>query len=157
MHVSPARFGLFYLFTAAGFVIGTIIARGISGYISSRSVMFLGILLITAGCLALLFYPKFFMLNIWQFFISAFFIFVGHPMVFTNASALATKNVSDKATASSILTFIAIMLAVVIMFLMGLLHGNPEYIMSEVFVLITVMIWGLFYFTRPRPSSGFNG
>ncbi len=124
MGVSPAKFGVFNLFTSTGYIIGIMLAKGISSYIPSRKVMFLGLLLMTAGCLVLLFYSSFFTLNIWELFISAFIIFVGMPMAFTNASVLATKNVSDKAT------------------------GSSEHIMPEVFLVITFMIWSLFYLTR---------
>lgn len=149
MGMSPAKFGVFNLFTSAGYIVGTTTAREVSGYISSRRVMFLGLLLMTAGCLTLLFFCFIFlMLNIWELFISVFIIFIGMPMVFTNASALATKNVSDKATGSSILSFITMIFAVVSIFLMGMFHGNLELIMSEVFAIITFMIWILFYFTR---------
>jgi hypothetical protein len=148
MGVSPAKFGAFNLFTSTGYIIGTLVARGISNYITSRKVMFFGLLLMTGGCLALLFYSRFFMLNIWEFFISSFVVFIGMPMVFTNASALATKKVSDKATGSSILGFLTMILAVISLFFTGIFHGNPEHIISEAFVIITFMIWVLFYFTR---------
>lgn len=150
MNVSPSKFGAFNLFTSAGYIIGTVAARALSSYLSSRRVMLLGLLLKTAGCLTLLFCFKFFTMSILALFISVFIIFIGMPLVFTNASALATKTISDKAIGSSIVSFIVTILSVVSIFLMGMFHSNLEFLMIEVFMVATFIVWVLFYITRSQ-------
>jgi len=75
------------------------------------------------------------------------------PFVFSNASALAPAHVRDKATASSIMSFINMFVAVILIFGMGLLHGTPEHIMPEVFGAIVLLQLLLFALMRREESD----
>lgn len=145
--LSPSIYGAFNLFPSTGLLSGTVLAGIISHHLKARTVILIGITLTTISCFILLIFA-WSGFNEWKLFIPMFFIYSGIPFILSNASALATKNTSDKATASSLLSFINMSTSVIALLVIGTVHEHPEYIMSEVFTAIGLFLIFLFFITR---------
>lgn len=60
--------------------------------------------------------------------------FIGHAMIYANASAMALSKTKDKANGSAMMNFLAMAVAVVITLTLGLLHISAPWIMPVMFV-----------------------
>ncbi|MCB1827337.1 MAG: multidrug effflux MFS transporter [Coxiellaceae bacterium] len=136
MHLSPEIFGTLNLTTSIGLLIGGLLAAQINKRIHHRTVILLGTVLMMIGVGLLFVFSKSGHESPFAFFSAMFVVYFSMSFIFSNAAALAPQHVSDKASASSMMSFINMMFAVVGLYLMGLLHANPERIMSEAFLLI---------------------
>ena len=148
MKLPPAMFGAFNLIPSSGILIGTLSSGIFARHYKARTIMLIGIILTSLACLALLLFSQLGQLTPWTLFLPTFCIYLGTPAIVSNASALITKNIIDKATVSSLLSFINVSTAVIGLFVIGLIPGNPEHILPEVFITIALCFIFLFSVTR---------
>lgn len=148
MGLPPNIFGTFNLMTSGGLLLGGLIAAQINKRLPHYVVIFGGALVMIAGAVGLFIVSEWTVLKPWPFFSMNFIIYFGMPFVFSNATALATRTITDKASASSMMSFINMMFAVVGLYMMGIFHSNPEHIMPEAFLIIAALTLVLFFVTR---------
>lgn len=148
MGLKPNTFGSLSLIVSAGLFLGGFVAGRINKKHDHQKIILLGTLVMLLGAVALYIFSDWVQLEPWSFFGSTFVIYFGLPLVFSNGSALAGKTVTDKASASSMMSFLNMMFAVVGLYLMGLVHNMPERIMPEVFLVIVALQLGLFVISR---------
>jgi len=72
--------------------------------------------------------------------------YLGIPIFYSNAVALATTSAKDRSSASSILSFINMAVGVFGVFIMSLIHMNPQITMPIIYVGLMAYIVFLFFF-----------
>jgi MFS family permease len=143
MKVSPERYGTLNLVTSAGFITGTLLTRLLVSKISPLPMMLAGLMAALFGSVLLIVFSNEDTMNPWSVFLPMFFVFFGLPAVFSTASSLALRELLDKATASSFMTFINMSAAVVSLMLIVMVPGDPERVMEEFIVGILLIIAAL--------------
>ncbi|MDB2614446.1 MFS transporter [Chlamydiales bacterium] len=138
MNSTPAEYGRFNLLTAAGFIIGTLITRYLANTLTPYKTMIVGMIIVSFGVASLAILNIFRTLTPWDLFLSMFFICIGIPAIASTASTLAVKGLPDKATSSSVMTFIDVFTAVVLLALINLIPINAEDILIEVLLVISL-------------------
>lgn len=147
MKVSPERYGTFNLVTSAGFITGTLITRLLVSGISPLPMMLSGLAASCFGSILLFVLSNKSPMNPWSVFLPMFFVFLGLPAIFSTASSLALKELQDKATASSFMTFINMLAAVFSLILIVMVPGDPERVMEEFIIGLLLIIAALILFS----------
>lgn len=140
MKVNPSVYGTFNLLTSVGFISGTLFTRSMVSRLTPLQMMTVGLFIALIGSVLLVGLSWLTKLGPWGVFLSMFFIFLGLPPIFSTASSLAVRDLPDKASASSLMTFINMAVTVVLLFSVGLIPGDPEQVMAEVFLLILLVM-----------------
>lgn len=150
LHLSPDVFGIYNLWVFMGLAIGNIVAAQLASYFSPRKVMAAGIVVALIGMFFLLLSTMSGSLTVEHFFLWTTLSFLGMPAIFCNASALATAQCSDKATASSLMNSIDLCAAIIVMSLMGLVTHYMAAMMSGLFVAMLIIVSMLFWWVGRR-------
>lgn len=150
LHLSPDVFGIYNLWVFMGLAIGNILAAKLASYFSPRKVMTAGIIVALSGAVLLWLSTMKSNLSVEHFFLWTTLSFLGMPAIFCNASALATARCSDKATASSLMNSIDLCAAIIVLSLMGLLTNHIAAMMSSLFVVMLIIVIGLFWWVGRR-------
>lgn len=158
LHLSADVFGIYNLWVFMGLAIGNILAAKLASYFSPRKVMTAGIGVALSGALFLWLSIVGGGLTVAHLFLWTALLFLGLPAVFCNASALATAQCSDKATASSLMNSIDLCTAITVLSLMGLVTGHMAVMMSSLFVVMLISVALLFWWVGRRRffSSFYN-
>ena len=109
--LAPDQFGVYNLWVVAAYILGNLLAAGLAKYVSTKKAMMLGFLLILVSIVLLWLFQG--TTTPTLFFITASIALLGIPCIFANATVLATRNATDKAQASAVMSFINMMTAVI--------------------------------------------
>jgi DHA1 family bicyclomycin/chloramphenicol resistance-like MFS transporter len=109
--LTPAAYGLTMLMPYSGQFIGSLVSGKVSKFMSAYKVIFLGVSITFVGVIVLSICFKLNIVNSYSFFGSLFLVMFGLPMVYSSVTTMATAHCTDKATASSIMSFITMMIA----------------------------------------------
>ena len=153
MQVDPSVYGMFTLITSFGLLSGTLFTRLMVSLLSPVQMMISGLLIGLVGSVSFVLLSLFTVIGPWEIFCCMFFVFFGLPAIFTTASSLAAKGQNDKASASSVMTFINMGVTVALFFGVTLLPGDPERVLPEV-VLVILLAIALFIFSSRYLSLG---
>ncbi|MCD6045274.1 MAG: hypothetical protein K0R48_437, partial [Gammaproteobacteria bacterium] len=144
LHIPPDVFGVYNLWVFMGLAIGNILAAKLAMYFSARKVMAAGIVVALSGALFLLLSTMSGNLTAAHFFLWTTLSFLGMPAIFCNASALATAQCEDKATASSLMNSVDLCMAIIVLSVMGLVTVHMAEMMSGLFVGMLIIVLLLF-------------
>jgi DHA1 family bicyclomycin/chloramphenicol resistance-like MFS transporter len=150
LHLPPDIFGIYNLWVFMGLAIGNILAAQLAAHFSPRKVMAAGIVVALSGALFLLLSTMSGNLTVEHFFLWTTLSFLGMPAIFCNASALATAQCSDKATASSLMNSVDLCVAIIVLSLMGLFTAHMAAMMSGLFVVMLITVVLLFWWVGRR-------
>lgn len=142
LHATPAVYGLLNLLTSAGLVSGNLFSANITKKLSGQNTILLGILLAATGSASLMLLKYFASITLVTFYVPIFFLYSGLPLIFANASALASENVNDKATAASMVTLTNMTIAVIGLMIVSASSDKIIFLMPEIFsgIVITMVI-----------------
>lgn len=148
LHASPDVYGLLNLVTSAGLVTGNLFSANITRRLSGQNTILLGILLSAFGSITLVLLKYFANINLLTLYVPIFFLYTGLPLIFSNASALASENVSDKGTAASMVTLTNMTMAVIGLMIVSASSDKVIFLLPEIFTGIVLAMIALFIFTR---------
>lgn len=101
-----SEFGLFNLLPPMGLLIGSILANRLADPMKPIQVILLGMLISAVGILMMLLSFYFGEPTRWKLFLPIPMIYIGLSLIFTNTTSLIMNDAKDKASASSIMSFI---------------------------------------------------
>lgn len=146
LNMSPSLFGTVFWTSSMGYLLGSIITTATAGKSKLTSSILIGIIISLIGGVSFVFMNFFNCINIFTVFSAIFVVFVGLPFIFINSAVYGISSHNDKASASSILNFIFMMLAFFTVYLSGKIHGN--YLLTLSMGIVLLMTISLFiYFT----------
>jgi DHA1 family bicyclomycin/chloramphenicol resistance-like MFS transporter len=156
LHLSADLFGFYNLMVFAGLAIGNILSAKLAPLYSSRKVIASGTIVAMSGAFILLLLTINHALTAVYFFLATTWMFIGLPAVFSNASALATARADDKATASSLMNSVDLLIAISVVSLMGLVKNHIALMMSALFLMMLLIVVMLFFLTRTKKLNAMN-
>lgn len=144
MGIRPDAFGYLNLIPASGYFLGNFLAARLANHFETKTVLQWGIGIIGAGVLLLvtLFWSG--VRNAFSLFLPVFVLYLGIPLLYSNAAVLATFRIRDKPNASSIMSFINIGIAFIGILIIEIAHESSMKAMTIVFSGIFVFILGLY-------------
>lgn len=142
---SAMAFGIANLTTSAALILGNLVSTKLVGRFSARQAMLMSLVLAMLGALLLLFFDLMKIYSLVSMFIAVDLIYFALPMIFSNAGSLATSDVDDKATASSLVTLINMSMPVVGLLVVQSLHYNLFSLISIAFVVIILLALLLYW------------
>ncbi len=154
MKVSPGTFGLVNMATVFGLVLGNLISAKLADYCRGRTVIAIGIVLMAISMIALTIIVFTTKLTLVTLYVPIFFMYIGMPLLFANASAIATAHIDDKATASSMLALINMSIAVAGVMLISVMTFPLEREIPVTYLMLIALITGLFFFSRRYKPKG---
>jgi DHA1 family bicyclomycin/chloramphenicol resistance-like MFS transporter len=143
--LTPAAYGLMMLIAYSGQFIGSLISGRASKFVLAYTVIFWGASATFTGVIILSICFKLGIVNNYSFFGSLFLVMLGLPMIYSSASTMATSHCADKATASSIMSFITMMIAFTSTMVVAILPTKnimemPHIFMGLVVIIIVVLV-----------------
>lgn len=143
--LSPESYGVLNFIPPVGIIIGSSITRYLAGKKEQIEVMKIGTIVafIFTILMLVLFWNG--LINQWTLFLPMPFIFIGTSIAYSNASALAMLHMQDKSNGSAVMHFLNLGLCVVTLFCVEALPFHQPYIMPFVFVIISLVMFGLLY------------
>ncbi len=142
--ISAPAFGVANLSTSAALIIGSLISAKVAARFSGRTVMLFGVVLLSIGAALLVLLTLLHAMNLFSFFAPVVIVYIALPLILANASAMATQGLTDRATASSLMTLINMTLAVLSLLAVQSLPLNLLNAMTIGFAVVTVLQWLLF-------------
>ncbi len=134
MNIGADVFGVLNLIPASGYVLGNMIAARLSHYFEIKTVIRWGVSVIGLGMLALAFVVYGGHQGVFGLFLPVFVIYLGIPMFYSNAAVIATYRSSDKANASSVMSFMNIGLALVGVSLIEMFPGDLATVLTSAYI-----------------------
>lgn len=152
MGLSPDAFGLWSLVPSLGLLTGAIVSRMLSKR-NAHINMLSGILIILVGALilSLCFINQ--VINVWSLFVPMFIINIGTNLTWSNASAKALSEATDKSNASAVMQFTNVGLATVAVFLVEVVPPTTTLLLPCAFGLILVLMFAVWLKLKaPHPK-----
>ena len=140
--LSAAKFGQIFTPVTLAYFVGTIIAAKLSSRITVKQVFGLGCTISSVGTLLLLASVFLFPIHTLLFFIPLMVIYLGLPKIFTTAASEVMKNVSDRSTTSSVVSFLVMIIAFISSTSVELIHQHL-YFYIPIAILIAMIIINL--------------
>lgn len=122
--LSPDQYGLWNLIIPIGLIVGSQISALLVKKFEPLKVLFFGVILMFLGIFPLLVFFIFNIMEPWALFLPMIIIYGGISFIFPNASVLAMQHVSDKASASAMMSFINMGIATLIVLITGIMHQS---------------------------------
>jgi MFS family permease len=119
--MTPQYYGIMSIIPALGFLLGGLLAGRLANIFQGRQIMLIGILIAVVSVISLLILSLHVSVTPWDMFLPIALLQFATALIFPNSSALATRDIQDKSTASSTMTFLNMGIAVVSVFIGGLL------------------------------------
>ena len=132
--LSAAKFGQIFTPVTLAYFVGTIIAAKLSARISVRQIFGLGCMISSIGALLLLVSVFLFPMHALLFFMPLMVVYLGLPKIFTTAASQVMKNVDDRSTTSSVVSFLVMMIAF-------MSSTSVEFIHQHLYFYIPVIIF----------------
>ncbi len=149
-NLSADAFGTYSLCVFTGLAVGNILSAKLVTWFSLRKIIIAGIIVSLSSAILLFLTTLSGHLSVVSLFLWTTLLFLGLPAIFCNALALATEQSSDTAIASSLITSIDLLVAIIVLSLMGLMIYSLAATMSGLFVVMMITIALLFYWVRRR-------
>ncbi|MCF6776588.1 MFS transporter [Thiotrichales bacterium 19X7-9] len=138
--LSSTAFGIDYLIIMFGYFIGNLLTAKLNHRLKASYIMFLGTVIALISSFFLMLFPLFKTPDPYAFFIPSIIMFVGLPMIFSTAGALAVQNADDKPTASSLTTFIAMTIGFIASTSVGFIHQELYFKVPLVMLIISILV-----------------
>lgn len=136
---TPSIFGYFSIIPAFVFLCGNFVVKATTSKISPWQGLIWGEITLGIGVIIMFVLFACQIVNLYTLFLPTIVIFLGLIFLWNNAALLATKGITDKAHASSLMSFINVGTSVVALFIISALQlENPLVLPSILWV-----IWGL--------------
>lgn len=143
--MSPDIFGSMNFIPSLGMVVGGIIARLCADKYSAKGMLKTGACLILIGSLAMLLPFLGGWISIYTLFLPMPLIYLGLAFIFANALALGISHAKDKSTASAVLNFFNILVAVLILSFLGSFSDHSLVVMPLLFTLSSLLLFVLIH------------
>jgi MFS family permease len=140
---SPSIYGLLGLFPYCGTLIGAGIMVKTTN-IAPQKMINTGISLEIIATIIMLIFFLLGKVNLFTLLAPVGLMFVGHAILYGNASAVAIGQSEDKANASAMMNFLGIGTGVLSTFIFSILHSSKPWVMPTLF-LISLGLMGLIY------------
>ena len=150
---SPATFGLINLIPASFYFLGNLTTAYTAKFVSIQFAILLGIIAITIGVICFLIFSIFDLLNLYALFLPVAFIYFFIPQVYANSLVMAIGEHPDKASASSVLSFLNILMATLGVFILSVFHTHIFLHMAIIFLLLIVLMLVLFFIIQRIQSA----
>ncbi|HJO94494.1 MAG TPA: MFS transporter [Victivallales bacterium] len=139
LHLSPEKFGFFFLLSYLGYFIGTILTRFSTGRLNANASILLGMSITITG--GFIFFISAFSLelNMSIIFSSIFISLIGIAFIFVNISSMAISSHRDKANGSAVFNFIYSLFALFSVVLPQFIDSKFELILPSVTIIATIL------------------
>ncbi|MCF6765554.1 MFS transporter [Thiotrichales bacterium 19S3-7] len=138
--LSNTTFGIDYLVIMFGYFIGNLLTAKFDHRLKASIIMLIGTIITLISSFFLVLFPLFSTPNPYAFFVPSIIMFVGLPMIFSTAGALAVQNANDKPTASSLTTFIAMTIGFIASTSVGFIHHALYFKIPLVMLIIGILV-----------------
>jgi len=153
---SALEFGLFFLFSPAGYLLGNLIASRLSGKVGVEAMVLIGSLLAVAGVIGLSFFVLIDRVTPLAIFIPSFIVAFGQGLALPNAQAGAIRTIPELAgTASGIGVFLQLFGGALFTQLYGFFADDtplPVIIVMSIAVTLTLAAGLACYVMRPKAA-----
>lgn len=143
LNLSASEYGYWNSFNIIGMLIGGLSARILMQYCSVMYVIVLGFVGCSLGLLSLIVMLLLDPTNVVWFFLSTTLLYCCSAYLFAGSSYVASNAIADRASASSMMSFINMTVATLSVVIMGYLSSNPFYgflgILSAVFFISLIL------------------
>ena len=142
----PDQYGIYNLWVVAAYILGNLLAAGLSKLCSVGKAMLIGftLILLSIVCLWLLRGTQ----TPTAFFLAASLALLGLPSIFTNATVLATQDTPNKAQASAVMSFINMFAAVVALLIAESFTGVTTIHLVGLFAIVWLVMAAIFLVSR---------
>ncbi|MBI3211895.1 MAG: MFS transporter [Simkania negevensis] len=154
--ISSALYGVVSLIISVGYVLGNIIAAELASFFSSRGVMRIGFGIVAVATFPFILTFLNGVINLYTFYLPFFFVYLGLPLIFSNAATLALADFHDRSTASATMSFINMAHAVVAVFLISLFEGHESKSLPISLAIVCLSMFFFFFLTN-RLSPDLKG
>lgn len=137
LHLSPSNYGYWNLLTILGMLLGGVLSAFLIKRLSANHLLKLSILLVLPGLVSLILLSLSKSHNPLWFFITMMYLYAAFGLIFPTASYFATSQTSDKASASSMMSFINMLSATLGVILIGSLAIDP--------IVAFISVLGIFF------------
>lgn len=141
LHLTPSAYGYWNGFNMVGMLTGGLLAKQLLGRFSAKQVMLQGLIASAAGIVSLIglnLSPE--ISTLW-FFATTMCLYLFSGLVFASATLLASGTMLDKASGSSMMSFINMMTATLCVMVMGYLRFNPLQAFTEIIALMWLIVF----------------
>lgn len=137
--LSESRFGMLGIVPLLGILLGSLLSNKLDKHFSVRKVIFIGIIIAFTLALTMWFSFNYHMNEI-TLFLPMMFVNCGLTLVLSNASVLSSSAATDKANASSIMSFVNLSIATFTMAFVQLMpQGWGTLLPSSMLIVLVVM------------------
>lgn len=152
---SPKLFGTYNLLGSVGMALGTLSTRKLALFFPARKVMTFGFVILGTAVSMLLFFQQIEHLTLNTLFFPMTLFYLGMPLVFTNASALAMQGAANKGAASALISFINLACPVFLFLMTHLFVPHVENFLPQIFsfLVISMIILMLSNPASPQTAS----
>lgn len=134
LHVSPATYGFLGLTPFIGTLVGSLVVIRLNNVDPIR-VLKIAFVIELSAALLMFFFFVFHYVTLFTLLILMGLFCLGHPLMAGTAISLAMRQTEDKSHGSAVTNFVAASMAVLITFLLGILHIATAWIMPAIFLI----------------------
>ncbi|NGX31441.1 MAG: Bicyclomycin resistance protein [Chlamydiae bacterium] len=146
-------YGEISLILGAGYLLGSLLSRGIDKIVRERTALLIGIIIETCAILGMLLSFSFGFVNIFSLFFLMMAVFFGQAFVFSNATLLGLRQAVDRATSSSMMSFIFISFSVIAVLSAGLLHRHEAIDLPMFLISFIALMWIIFFIAAKKEKQ----
>ena len=154
LHMTAATYGSVFFISYLGYFVGALFCIATAGRLEATRAMLIGICVTLIGGLAFGALALTHSLSIPGVFSCVFVIFLGLPIVFSNASALGVVKHDDKAIGSAVYAFIYGFGACVSLAVAGSIHGAYDLVLPAWTVGLMLIALTLYFAFTTRERRG---
>jgi len=151
--LTATHYGLLLLIPYTGQLIGGIFSGKISRYLSGYQVMGLGYFFTILGSTLMFVWFLYHWINIISLIVPIFLIMLGLPMSYSCVVVMALIDYDDKATGSSIMSFITMFISLIATFIITILPNHQPIVMPSLFIVILILAILSFYYAYCQYSE----
>ena len=147
---SVSTFGGISLVLGLGYLFGAFLSRWLLKLFSPKHLLFIGICIESFFALMMLICFVIGKVNLFTLFFPMTMIFFGQSFVFSYATQLGMEGSKDRATTSSMMSFIFIGFSVLSVLLISAVHRKVAYELPLYLTLFLALMWIVFYFANKK-------
>ncbi len=134
------EYGFLSMIPSVGFVLGSVMARILASAATPFQTMSLGVIFVFLGVFIQLFCFLAGYVNFWSLFFPMPVIYLGTPLIFSNASSFALACTKNKSIASAILNFLNVGTAVFVTMLLAFLPFKKAVVLPLFFSVLLIFV-----------------
>ncbi|KTC85398.1 MULTISPECIES: MFS transporter [Legionella] len=143
LHLSAASYGYWNLINIVGMLLGGLWAKKLLNQIPAVQVIKIGLAGCALGIISIMAMSYMHSMSAAWFFLSTFALYVFNGLLFSGGSFIASNALSDKASSSSMMSFINMSTATFAVVIMGYLTSSPLQAFAEILTAMWIIVASL--------------